>query len=110
MAQPKENSGGNVSAPNRAPAAKVLAGALANSRVAQSLISALGKYSLNAILATSTSQTLNFGILKAGDFVIHMASGSGLPPGSPDLASAATYGLLAKSAISTVNPSFVNGD
>ena len=110
MAQQPNKSGGNVSAPSRAPAAKVLAGALANNKVAQSLISALGTYSLNAILATSTSQTLNFGSLLPGNFVIHMQAGSGLPPGSPNLATSATYGLLAKSAISTVNPSVDNGD
>ena len=104
------NSGGNITSPNRAPAAKVLAGALANSRVAQSLISALGVRSLNAILANSTSQTLNFGSLQVGDFVVHLPGGPGLPPGSPNLASASTYGLLAKSAISTVNPSIDNGD
>jgi hypothetical protein len=110
MAQQPNKSGGDVSAPYRAPAAKVLAGALANNKVAQSLISALGLYSLNAILATSTSQTLNFGSLQAGDFVIHMPGAPSLPPGSPNLASASTYGILAKSAITTVNPSIVNGD
>ena len=99
-----------VSAANRAPAAKVIAGALANSRVAQSLISALGAYSFKPILATSTSPTSDFGSLLLGDFVIHMAAGSSAPAGSPNLASAATYAVLAKSAISTVNPSTINGD
>ena len=110
MAQQPNHSGGNLSAPSRAPAAKVLAGALANNKVAQSLISALGSYSLDAILATSTSQTLNFGNLLVGDFVVHMSGAPSLPPGSPNLGSAATYGILAKSAITTVNPSIVNGD
>jgi len=110
MAQPLDNSGGISSAPNRAPAAKVIAGALANARVARSLINALGAYSFNTILATSTSPTLNFGSLQVGDQVIHITAGPGLAPGSPNLASAATYGILAKSAISTVNPSTDNGD
>ena len=107
---PPNNSGGNISAPSRAPAAKVIAGALANNKVAQSLINALGVRSINAITATSVSQTLNFGSLQVGDFVVHLAAGPSLPPGSPNLATAATYGILAKSAISTVNPSTVNGD
>ena len=107
---PLSNTGGSTTAPNRAPAAKVLAGALSNTRVAQSLITALGASSINAIVATQTSQTFDFPNLLVGDFVVHVTSGPSSPPGSPNLASAATYGILAKSAISTVNPSTDNGD
>jgi len=110
MSSQPNNSGGNISSPSRAPAAKVLAGALANNRVAQAIINALGVRSMSAILATSTSPTLNFGNLQVGDYVVHLSGAPGLPPGSPNLATASTYGLLAKSAISTVNPSTDNGD
>lgn len=110
MSSLPNKSGGNVSAASRAPAAKVIAGALANNRVAQSLIRALGSHSLNAIVATSVSPTLNFGSLLAGDFVIHLTGAFSPPAGSPNLASAASYGILAKSAITTTNPSVDNGD
>ncbi len=88
------NSGGINSAPNRIPASKVIAGALANNRVAQSLIGALGAYSLNPIVATSTSQTTNFGSLLAGDFVVHIPVGSSSPLGN-----AAGYAILGASAV-----------
>ena len=109
MAQ-QTNSGGNLSAPNRAPAAKVLAGALANNKVAQSLISALGSYSLNAIVATSTSPTTNFGSLQVSDLVIHVPLASG-PPTSL-LGAAATYAALGYSAVtgSTGGGSTLTGD
>jgi hypothetical protein len=94
MAQPT-NSGGNVSAPNRAPAAKVIAGALANNRVAQALITALGNRYINAIVATSTSQTTNFGSLLVGDLVLHV----GAAPAPSLLGVAATYAALAYSAV-----------
>lgn len=77
MAQPDKN-GGALSSPNRAPAAKVLAGALANNRVASALITALGASMIPAVIvATSTSQTVDFGALKAGDKVIHIPSVAG---------------------------------
>src|ERR1035437_4156785 len=102
-----DNNGGIISAPNRAPAAKVIAGALANSKVARSLIAALGSYSFNSIFATSASQITDFGGLFAGDLMIHLPAN---PGGDPTLLTAATYGVLAKSAITTVNPTTINGD
>ena len=102
---PPNNSGGNVSAPSRAPAVKVIAGALANNKVAQSLINALGSYSLNAILATSTSQTLNFGSLQVGDYVVH------LPVSSPSpLGRAASFAILASSTVTNTGSSVVTGN
>jgi len=109
MAQNPSNSGGNLSAPNRAPAAKVIAGALSNSRVAQALIGALGSYSLNAIVANSTSQTLNFGSLQVGNLVLHIPAGSA--SASP-LGNAAGYAALGASAVtgSTGGGSTLNGN
>jgi len=97
MSSLPNHSGGNVSAPSRAPAAKVLAGALANNKVAQSLISALGSYSLNAIVATSTSPTTNFGSLQVGNPVIHVPLAGGGP--TSVLGVAASYAALAYSAV-----------
>ena len=78
MSQKLNNVGGNVSAPNRAPAAKVIAGALANNRVAQALIAALGSYSISgAIPATSVSPTTNFSSLQVGDYFLHIPSSPG---------------------------------
>lgn len=93
---PVYNTGGTTTAPNRAPFAKVLAGALANNRAAQSLITALGSYYINgAIVATSVSQTTNFGGLLVGDLVIHVANAS-----APSmLGAASTFAALAYSAI-----------
>ena len=88
--------GGIGTSPNRTPAVKVLAGALSNERVAQSIVTALGAYSIKTIIATSTSQTTNFGSLLVGDFVVHIPLSSG--PASP-LGSAAGYAILAKSAV-----------
>src|ERR1035441_6090653 len=83
------NSGGTQTAANRAPAAKVIAGALANSRVAQALITALGSYSISgSIVATSTSQTTNFGSLLIGDFLVHVPA----TPGSAQFAAVVTAG------------------
>jgi len=72
------NSGGNVSAPNRAPAAKVIAGALANNRVAQALIAALGSYSISgSIVANNVSTSVDFGSLLVGDYLVHIPSSPG---------------------------------
>jgi len=71
-------SGGNTTAPNRAPAAKVIAGALANERVAQSLITALGGWMTPAIIiAAHVSQTTDFGVLAVSDYVIHIPATAG---------------------------------
>ena len=96
-----------VSAPNRAPAIKVLAGALSNSRVANSLVNALGAYSVNGIIATSTSQTVNFGSLRVGDWVVHIPLSSG---GSSPLGNAAGYGILASSTITNTGSSVITGN
>ena len=78
MASNNELQGGKLTAPNRAPAAKVLAGALANNRVAQALITALGGINIPAaIVATSTSQTVDFGVLAVGDKVVHIPATAG---------------------------------
>ena len=72
------NSGGNTTSPNRAPAAKVIAGALANNRVAQALIAAHGTMNIPlAVVATSTSTTTNFGALAVGDILVHIPATAG---------------------------------
>ena len=71
-------NGGTTTSPNRAPAAKVIAGALVNNRVAQALIASLGNWSVSsAIVATSVSTTVNFGGLQVGDYLIHVPSSPG---------------------------------
>ena len=103
------NMGGSNSAPNRAPAVKVIAGALANARVARALINALGNRSINAIVATQTSQTFDFGSLQVGDIVLHVPAGS---PASSQLGNAAGYAALGASAVtgSTGGGSTLNGN
>jgi len=96
MATQPNHSGGNVSAPNRAPAAKVIAGALANNRVAQALIAALGSYSVSgAIVATSTSTTTNFASLLVGDTIIHVPA----TPGNVQSGLVAVAGTLPFAAV-----------
>lgn len=96
MASNNELQGGKLSAPNRAPAAKVLAGALANNRVASALISALGSHSVSAaIVATSTSQTVDFGALQVGDKVIHIPATAG----NSNFRSITTAGTLGAAAV-----------
>ena len=96
MATQPNNSGGNVSAPNRAPAAKVIAGALANNRVAQALIAALGAYSISgAIPATSISTTTNFGSLLVGDYLLHIPAS----PGSSQFGLVVTAGTAPYAAV-----------
>jgi len=91
-----ENSGGISSAANRAPAAKVIAGALANARVAQALIAALGGYSASAaIVATNVSTTIDFGLLQVGDIVLHVPAS----PGSAQFASVAVAGTAPFAAV-----------
>lgn len=89
-------TGGTQTAPNRAPAAKVLAGAIANERVAQALITALGSWTTPAlIIATSTSQTTDFGALAVGDYVIHIPT----TPGNAGFTHVATAGTLGAAAV-----------
>ena len=89
-------SGGALTPPNRATASKVLAGALANNRVAQALITALGTYSASAlIIATSTSQTTDFAALAVGDYVIHIPA----TPGSAGFTHVTTAGTLGAAAV-----------
>ena len=96
MATQPNKSGGNISAPNRAPAAKVIAGALANNRVAQALIAALGSYSVSgAIVATSTSTTVNFGSLLVNDYLVHIPAS----PGSAQFALVVTAGTSPFTAV-----------
>lgn len=91
-----DNSGGASTPPNRAPAAKVLAGALANQRVASALISALGSHGIQAaIVATATSTTTNFGALQVGDIVVHIPATAG----NADFTVTATAGTLAEAAV-----------
>jgi len=92
------NHGGELSAPNRAPAAKVIAGALANSRVAQALIAALGGWSIaNAIVASGVSPSAPaFAGLKVGDYVIHIPSS----PGNVQAAIVVTAGVCPMTPIS----------
>lgn len=89
-------TGGETTSPNRAPAAKVLAGALANNRVATALIAALGSHSIAAaIVATSTSQTTDFGALAVDDLVVHIPA----TPGNAGFVTVATAGDLGTAAV-----------
>ena len=85
-----------VSAANRAPAAKVIAGALANSRVAQALISALGSWSASgAIIATNVSTSVDFGSLLVGDSILHIPA----LPGSVQFGSVVVAGTAPFAAV-----------
>ena len=68
-----------VGAPNRAPAIKVLAGALSNSRVANSLVNALGNYAMVAAVTSSSVSPTNaqFAGLAIGDLIIHVPATAG---------------------------------
>lgn len=91
MAQPDKN-GGTLTSPNRAPAAKVLAGALANNRVASALITALGSWMIPAaIVATSTSTTTDFAALAVGDKILALP----VPAGTPASTTGAYFGTVA---------------
>ncbi len=96
MSAPVYLTGGTQSAPNRAPAAKVIAGALANNRVAQALIAALGSFSVaGSIVATSISQTVNFANLQVGDYVVHIPAS----PGSVQFGVVAVAGMSPFAAV-----------
>jgi hypothetical protein len=96
MASNNQLSGGQKTAPNRAPAAKVIAGALANNRVAQALISALGTMSVqSAVVATSVSTTTNFANLQVGDFLVHIPAS----PGSVQALTVTTAGTAPFAAV-----------
>lgn len=100
MASNNELQGGKLSGPNRAPAAKVLAGALANNRVAQALIAALGAYSIPAVIvATSVSQTVDFGALAVGDKVLKI-----------DTTGAGSNAMLTVTAAGTLPSAAIVGD
>jgi hypothetical protein len=74
----KANLGGSASAPNRAPAAKVLKKGLANTRVANKLMGALAGSSIAAaIVATNVSTTVDFAALQVGDLLIHIPATAG---------------------------------
>ena len=91
-----QNLNKKVTSANRAPAAKVIAGALANSKVAQALIAALGAYSISgAIVASSTSTTVNFGLLLIGDILIHVPAS----PGSAQFAAVVVAGTAPFAAV-----------
>ena len=96
MASNNQLHGGETTSPSRAPFAKVLAGALANQRAAQSLITALGSWTTPAlIIATSTSQTTDFGALAVGDYVIHIPA----TPGNAGFTHVTTAGTLGAAAV-----------
>lgn len=89
-------SGGALTPPNRATAAKVIAGALANNRVAQALITALGQQRIAAlIIATNVSQTVDFAALAVGDYVVHIPA----TPGNAGFTHVATAGTLGAAAV-----------
>lgn len=75
---PKANLGGSASAPNRAPAAKVIQKGLANTRVANKLMGALAGSSIAAaIVATAASATVDFAALQVGDLLVHIPATAG---------------------------------
>jgi len=91
-----ELKGGTKTAPNRAPAQKVIAGALANERVANALVAALGASNIAAmIVATSVSTTTNFGALQVGDIVIHIPATAG----NSSFSTVTTAGTLPAAAV-----------
>jgi hypothetical protein len=72
------NMGGSSSAPNRAPAAKVIQKALANTRVANQVVAALSGLSTPAaIIATHADATTDFAALMVGDIVLHIPATAG---------------------------------
>lgn len=72
------NRGGSSSAPNRAPAQKVIVKGLANTRVGNQVYNALQGWNQPAlIIATSVSQTFDFSALLAGDIVVHVPATAG---------------------------------
>jgi hypothetical protein len=65
--------GPGSSAPNRAPAKKVLEKAIANQRVADNVNAQLsGWWQPAMIIATNVSQTIDFSALQVGDIVVHI--------------------------------------
>ena len=87
----QKTAGGSFTAPNRAPAAKVLTMGLANARVAIALINALGSFAVSvAATSTTTSPTnVQFANLQVGDFVVHIPSS----PGNVQTATVVTAGV-----------------
>lgn len=92
MAQDLTGGVGSAS-PNRAPASKVLAGALANQRVANAIITAISGYAIpSIIIATNVSTTIDFGGLVVGDRVVYIAA---TQPGVYTAADQATFYTVA---------------
>jgi len=60
-------------APNKASTRSVVEKSLANRRAATDLINQMGSHYIRAmIVATSVSQTVDFGVLAVGDIVVHI--------------------------------------
>lgn len=82
-------------AQNRAPAQKVLRSALANKRVADNVNQQLsGWWQPAMIIATSTSQTVDFGALAIGDIVAHIPAVAG-SSSFRSITTAGSYGAAA---------------
>lgn len=83
-------------AQNKASARSVLRSSLANKRVADNLLTALGShYAAAMIIATNVSQTIDFGALKIGDIVLHIPAVAG----NSNFRSIAVVGTLGAAAV-----------
>jgi len=88
--------GPGSSAPNRAPAKKVLEKAIANQRVADNMFAQMsGWWQPAMIIATNVSSTIDFGALQVGDIVIHVPAVAG----NSAFTVVATAGTLAVAAV-----------
>ena len=101
----KDRLGNN--AQNRAPAQKVIVSSLANRRVGNALIAALGDHSTCAVIATSVSQTLDFENFYAGDIVVRFPAGA---PIDLSLGAASNFAILANSTITNTGNSVLSRD
>ena len=85
------------SAPNKASTRKVLEKGLANRRAAADLINQMGSHFIAAmIVATSTSQTVDFGALAVGDLVVMIPATAG---NADFIGPIATAGNLGQAAV-----------
>lgn len=83
-------------APNKASTRKVLEKGLANKRAATDLINQMGSHYIGAmIVATSTSQTTDFGALQVGDLVVMIPATAGSADFIGPIAVAGTLGQAA---------------